>query len=77
MLLNMFGTLEESQKLDWKSHVSTMSHAYNAAVHDRTVFSPFFLMFWRHPRLAIDVFLGIPQDTETTRSQKDYVDYVN
>ena len=30
-------------------------------------------MFGRHPRLAIDAFLGIPQDTETTRSQEDYV----
>ena len=73
-LLNMLGTLEESQKLDWKSHVSTMTHAYNAAVHDSTGFSPFFLMFGRHPRLAIDAFLGIPQDRETTRSQEDYVD---
>ena len=31
-------------------------------------------MFGRHPCLAIDAFLGIPQDTETTRSQEDYVD---
>ena len=73
-LLNMLGTLEESQKVYWKSHVSTMTHAYNAAVHDSTEFSPFFLMFGRHPRLAIDAFLGIPRDTETTRSQEYYVD---
>ena len=51
-----------------------MTHAYNAAVHDSTGFSPFFLMFGRHPCLSIDAFLGIPQDTETTRSQEDYVD---
>ena len=31
-------------------------------------------MFGRHPRLAIDAFLRIPQDTEITRSQEDYVD---
>ena len=73
-LLNMLGSLEESQKVDWKSNVSTMTHAYNAAVHGSTEFSPFFLMFGRHPRLAIDAFLGIPQDIETTRSQEDYVD---
>ena len=30
-------------------------------------------MFGRHPRLAIDAFLGMPQDTETTRSQEYYV----
>ena len=73
-LLNMLGTLEESQKTDWKSYVSTMTHAYNAAVHDSTGFSPFFLMFGRHPRLAVDAFLGIPQDTETVKSHQDYVD---
>ena len=51
-----------------------MIHAYYAAVHDSTGFPPFFPMFGRHPRLAIDTFLGIHQDTETTRSQEDYVD---
>ena len=50
-----------------------MTHAYNAPVHDSTGFSPFFLMFGRHPRLSIGAFLGIPQDTETTRSQEDYM----
>ena len=73
-LLNMLGTLEESQKSDWKSHVSTMTHAYNAASHDSTGFSPFFLIFGRHPRLAVDTFLGLPQDTETVKCHKDYVD---
>ena len=73
-LLNMLGTLEESQKADWKSYVSTMTHAYNAAVHDSTGFSQFFLMFGRHPRLAVDVFLGIPQDTEIVKSYQDYFD---
>ena len=31
-------------------------------------------MFGCHPCLAIDTFRGIPQDTETTRSQEDYFD---
>ena len=53
-----------------------MIHAYNAAVHDSTGLLPFFLMYRRHPRLAIDAFLGIPQDTWTTRSQEDYVDRI-
>ena len=73
-LLNMLGTLEEGQKADWKAHVSTMTHAYNAAVHDSTGFSPFFLMFGRHPRLAVDAFLGIPQDAEAAKNHQDYVD---
>ena len=73
-LLNMLGTLEEDKKSDWKSHVSTMTHAYNAAIHDSTGFSPFFLMFGRHPRLAVDAFLGLPQDSEATTVHQDYVD---
>ncbi|MCG8048342.1 MAG: RNase H-like domain-containing protein, partial [Candidatus Thiodiazotropha endolucinida] len=76
-LLNMLGTLEDTQKADWKSHVSTMTHAYNAAVHDSTGFSPFYLMFGRHPRLAVDAFLGIPHATETTKSHQDYAGRLN
>ena len=53
-LLKMLGTLENHQKQDWKSYVAPLVHAYNATRHDSTGFSPFFLMFGRHPRLAID-----------------------
>ena len=30
-LLNMLATMSEKQKSDWKSHVPTLTHAYNAA----------------------------------------------
>ena len=46
-LLNMLGTLQEDQKSDWKSHVSTLTHAYNAAMHDSTGFSPYYLLYGR------------------------------
>ena len=58
-LLNMLGTLNYKQKSDWKSYVPTLCHAYNAATHDSTGYVPFFLMFGRHPRLAVDAFLGL------------------
>ena len=70
-LLNMLGTLQDNQKADWKSHLPTLIH--NAATHDSTGFSPFYLMFGRHPRLAFDAFLGIPQSQEQVRSRQDYV----
>ena len=35
-LLNMLGTLNEHQKADWKSHLSTLTHAYNATEHEST-----------------------------------------
>ena len=53
------GTLEDHQKSDWKSYVPSLVHAYNSTRHERTRYSPHFLMFGRHPRLAVDAFLGI------------------
>ena len=57
-LLQMLGTLEESKKSDWKAHVPSHLHAYNSTFHDSTGYPPYFLMFGRHPRLAIDAFFG-------------------
>ena len=70
-LLNMLGTLEDRQKEDWKSFVAPLVHAYNATRHDSTGFSPYFLMFGRHPRLAVDAYLGLnsPQDTSDPSRQ--------
>lgn len=73
-LLNMLGTLSEEQKTDWKSYVSTLTHTYNAAEHESTGYAPFFLMFRRHTRLAIDAFLGLTQNQEAPKSHIDYVD---
>lgn len=72
-LLKKLGTLEEYQKSDWKAHVPTLVHAYNATFHDTTRYSPFFLMFGRHPRLAIDAFLGLSPDTLSAASRTEYV----
>jgi len=72
-LLNMLGTLPEYKKKSWKDHVSTMTHSYNAAVHQSTNVSPFYLMFGRHPRLAIDAFLGLP-DINDFKSHSEYIE---
>ena len=71
-LLNMPGTLPEDKKGYWAAHVSTLTHAYNAAIHENTGFSPYFLMFGRHPRLAVDAFLGL--ENEGQKTHKEYVD---
>ena len=73
-LLNMLGTLSDNKKSDWKSHVSTMTHAYNAAEHESTGYAPFYLMFGRHPRLAIDAFLGLTNEPSAPRRHQDYSD---
>ena len=72
-LLQMLGTLQENQKSDWKAHVPTLVHAYNARFHDSTGFSPYFLMLGSHPRLAIDTFLGLNLDSLNSTSQTKYI----
>ena len=64
----MLGTLEEYQKTDWIAHVPTLVYAYNATIHDSTGYSPYFLMFGRHPRLSIDAFLGLSPDPLSVNS---------
>ena len=58
-LCNMLGTLSDEEKSDWKSHLGCMTHAYNCTKHVSTTYSPHYLMFGRHPRLPIDVEIGL------------------
>ena len=58
-LCNMLGTLSDEETSDWKSHLGCMTHAYNCTKHASTTYSPYYLMFGRHPRLPIDVAFGL------------------
>ena len=55
----MLGTLSDEEKSDWKSHLGCMTHAYNCTKHVSTTYSPYYLMFGRHPRLPTDVEFGL------------------
>ena len=72
-LLNMLGTLKDHQKSDWKSHVPTLTHAYNAATNKSTGFAPY-LLYGRHPRLAIDAFLDIRDGAVKAKIHADHMD---
>ena len=58
-LCNMLGTLSDEEKSEWKSHLGCMTHAYNCTKHASTTYSPYYLMFGRHPRLPIEVAFGL------------------
>ena len=72
-LLKMLGTLENSQKADWKTYIGPIVQAYNATKSDATGFSPHYLMFGWHPRLPIDAALGSNTEPNGVQSQSAYV----
>ena len=69
-LCNMLGTLSEEEKSDWKSHLGCMTRAYNCTKHASTTYSPYYLMFSRHPRLPIDIEFGLNKPNSSDNSSK-------
>ena len=67
--------LWKQEKANWKAFIHTLTHAYNATRNSSTGYSPFFLMFGRHPRLPVDVAFGIHRaGNGVTFSKSKYVD---
>ena len=56
-LCDMLGTLETETETE--AFIHKLTHANNATRNSSTGYSPFFLMFGRHPRLPVDVAFGI------------------
>ena len=73
-LMAMLGTLDESQKSDWKLYLAPLVHAYNSTRNDSTGYAPFELLFGRRPRLPVDVAMGLEQPEPD--GQQSYPRYV-
>ena len=58
-LISMLGTLPEDFKSEWTQHISTLTYAYNCTHSNATGFSPYYLLYGRHPLLPIDIEFGV------------------
>ena len=59
MLISMLGTLPDDFKSKWTQHISTLVYAYNCTHSNATGFSPYYLLYGRHPLLPIDIEFGV------------------
>ena len=59
ILISMLGTLPEEFKAEWMNHVNTLTYAYNCTRRNATGFSPYYLLYGRHPLLPIDIEFGV------------------
>ena len=58
-LISMLGTLPEDFKSKWTQHISTLVYAYNCTHSNATGFSPYYLLYGRHPLIPINIEFGV------------------
>ena len=69
-IISMLKCLLEHYKSNWRNHVNKLVHAYNSTKSSATGYSPYYLLFGRHPRLSIDLLL--PSQSNRTTLYPDY-----
>jgi transposase InsO family protein len=71
-ILGMLGTLGSLEKAKWKDHIAHLVHAYNCTLHESTGYTPYFLMFGRHPRLPVDIAYGTTSSNHSADSHSRF-----
>ncbi len=66
----MLKTLTGKQKTNWKDSLNKLIFAYNSTKCEVTGFSPFYLLYGRHPRLQVDLLFGLEESTGTVSHQE-------
>jgi len=61
-LHSMFAKMVDHHQRDWCELSAYVTYAYNTASHSSSSFSPFYLMFLRHPRMPIELQVEKPTD---------------
>ncbi|CAH1276865.1 GIN1 [Branchiostoma lanceolatum] len=72
-LLAMLRSLPDHQKSRWKDSLNKVVHAYNCTKNESTGYSPFHLLYGRHPRLPVDLLFGIQEPDDATQTYPEYV----
>ena len=72
VILDLLGTLTSNEKLKWYKHCDYLAYSYNTTINCATGFSPYYLMFGRHPRLIGDAILGISLNQKSHLTVKSF-----
>ena len=72
-IINMLKNLAREQKSRWYEHLNKLSFVYNCTRSDSIVFSPYYLLFGRNPRLPVDLMFESVSVSPKFSSRKDYV----
>jgi hypothetical protein len=71
--INLMSKMVSEGQRDWQDCLPHVVAAYNAAQHETTNFSPFYLMYGREYRTSLDLVLNVEMENETSTGL-DYTD---